>query len=89
MDSKKILAHHSCQSSKCPVFGYPKELPQNVLSTCGDVMKCFLNEKLKIILQNDSTEPTVSEISEIVASSWKLFGSLLQFQQCVTQELYK
>jgi hypothetical protein len=45
MNSKKILAHHSRQWSRCPVFGYPKELPQNVLSTYGDVMKCYLHEK--------------------------------------------
>jgi hypothetical protein len=67
MDSKKIICHSSRRSNKCPVFGYPRELPRNVLSTYGDVMKCYLNEKLKMKQQNEGREPCFTQISQIVA----------------------
>src|SRR5260221_3792580 len=55
------------KGASCPVFGSPGELSGNVLPTYCDIMKFYVWTKNNLKINTKIKEPTVGEISEIVA----------------------
>jgi hypothetical protein len=55
------------KGASCPVFGSPSELSGNVLPTFGDIMKFYVWTKNNLKISSETKEPTVAEISEVVA----------------------
>ncbi|CAG9792722.1 unnamed protein product [Diatraea saccharalis] len=55
------------QTTSCPVFGLPQKLPVSQLPTYNDVMKYYLFIKYQLKPDNTTKEPTVHDISEILA----------------------
>jgi len=52
---------------KCPVFGEPHKLSENVLPTYEDMIKYYIFVKDEMKITSSSKEPTIKEISEKVA----------------------
>ena len=60
---------------ECDIFGSPSEIPRATLPTYYDVMKYYLWVRNNIKPKNCSKEPTIADVSEIVANDiealWK------------------
>lgn len=53
---------------QCPVFGTPREFSKLVLPTYEDMIKYYLYVRNDLKLDETTKEPTVAEVSEVVAS---------------------
>lgn len=53
---------------QCPVFGTPREFSKLVLPTYEDMIKYYLYVRNDLKLDETTKEPTVTEVSEVVAS---------------------
>lgn len=68
--SKKKIATRS--KTVCPVFGYERELPDNVLPSSIDVMRYYLLVQNTMEFDRGGQHPAISEISEVVAQKLEL-----------------
>ena len=50
----------------CPVFGYERELPENVLPSSSDVMRYYLLVQNTMEFDRGGQHPAISEISAVV-----------------------
>uniref|UniRef100_A0A8D8THB2 Uncharacterized protein n=1 Tax=Cacopsylla melanoneura TaxID=428564 RepID=A0A8D8THB2_9HEMI len=70
-----MLSRLTRNSTFCPVFGAPENLPINNLPTYSDVIKFYLFIRYDLKAKNNSKEPAISEVIEIVSSDvlkiWK------------------
>lgn len=68
MEAQKSALVKTKSKIHCVVFGAPKDLSELVLPTYEEIMKCYLYIKNDIKTQNNNKEPSVSEVSEIIAN---------------------
>lgn len=64
----KGVVQKTCSMALCPVFGMLAGLSETVLPTYADVMRYYLLMKRTLKPDSSSKEPTVSDISELVAA---------------------
>ena len=68
MTSSKRNTRCKTRKSECFfIFGSPTKLFGNVLPTYADIMKFYMKTRNNLKTINESKEPTVSDITEIVA----------------------
>ncbi|GBM04741.1 hypothetical protein AVEN_20187-1 [Araneus ventricosus] len=69
MSKEKNIVKNTRQRTMCPIFGPLNELHVRLLPTVSDVLKYYLFVKSKMKSTLPVREPTVSEISEVVAQN--------------------
>jgi hypothetical protein len=56
----------------CPIFGFPQDLKQSSLPTYQEVMQCYLYNRNELKEIANGKDPTVGDVSEIVAANIKV-----------------
>ena len=69
MAHNRALIRKTRKNARCPVFGMPQELPENVLPTYQSVMRYYVLVKQRLKWNNNNKDASVADIAQQVAVS--------------------